>query len=356
MQLVAIHRIKSADRFKYLTFALLIIVISIFVTTLIGYANINISEATSILLNKIGLSKQVNFTASQSIILWNYRLPRIFMALIVGGGLAIAGAALQGLMRNPLVEPGLIGVSSGAAFFAVLIFVLGKKLPAEFQQLQMYLLPVAAFAGSFLVTFFVYQLSKVNGNSNVAFLILAGIAINALCNALIGLTLYFADDEAIRNFTFWTMGNLSGADWKKLPIALLLILTPSIVLVRYHKVLDALNIGEEVAEQLGAQVNRSKTAIITLSALIVGTAVSLTGIIGFIGLVVPHLIRMLIGSKQSYVLVGSILLGGIALLIADTFGRVVVAPAELPIGIITALVSTPFFLWLLLKVKKQLLF
>ncbi|MCB0501247.1 MAG: iron ABC transporter permease [Bacteroidetes bacterium] len=335
--------------------SLIIVLTAIIAAAMIGFMNINATQTIAIIGNKIGLNGSDKFTANQAIVLWNYRLPRILMALIIGGGLACSGAVLQGLLRNPLVEPGLIGVSSGAALFAVLFFVLGDKLPNA-EILSIYILPIVSFFGAFLVTFLVYQLSKVNGASNIAFLLLAGIAINALCTSLIGLTLYFADDDAIRNFTFWTLGNLSGASWLKTLISLILVLLPSISMLYYYKVLDALNIGEEVAKQLGANVDQTKKMLIVLCALVVGCSVAMAGIIGFVGLLIPHLVRILIGNNHSNVLVGSIITGGLALLVADTIGRVIVAPAELPIGIITALVSTPFFLWLLLKVKNQFVF
>ncbi len=322
---------------------------------MIGFMKINAFQVFAIIGHKLGFSGSNSFTINQSIVIWNYRLPRILMALIIGGGLASSGAVLQGLLRNPLVEPSLIGVSSGSALFAVLFFVFGAKLAVN-DALALYLLPLVAFLGAFLVTFFVYQLSRINGASNVAFLLLAGIAINALCTSLIGLTLYYADDDAIRNFTFWTLGNLSGASWTKTLLCFLLILLPSILMLRYNKVLDALNIGEEVAKQIGANVDGAKKMLIILCALVVGSSVAMAGIIGFVGLLIPHLVLILIGNNHSNVLVGSIIAGGLSLLIADTIGRTIVSPAELPIGIITALVSTPFFLWLLLKVKKQILF
>ncbi|MEZ5008328.1 MAG: iron ABC transporter permease [Chitinophagales bacterium] len=355
MELLALHRISKDKRYLYLGASLIVVTIAVITAAMIGYMDINAIQVVSIVSQKIGLTNTTNFSTNQAIVLWNYRLPRILMALIIGGGLACAGAVLQGLLRNPLVEPGLIGVSSGAALFAVLFFVLGDQLPNS-EALAIYILPIVSFLGAFLVTFLVYQLSKVNGASNIAFLLLAGIAINALCTSLIGLTLYFADDDAIRNFTFWTLGNLSGTSWIKVFISLILVLIPSILMVRYSKILDALNIGEEVAKQLGANVDMAKRMLIVLCALVVGCSVAMAGIIGFVGLLVPHLVRILIGNNHSHVLIGSMITGGLALLVADTIGRIIVAPAELPIGIITALVSTPFFLWLLLKVKKQFAF
>ena len=354
MHLPSIIQIQDHQQKWFLLLGIAILISLIFIASISGIMNIGIGQFIDIILYKIGLIKSQTFTDNQAIVLWSYRLPRILMAVIIGAGLAASGAVLQGLFRNPLVEPGLIGVSSGSALFAVLYFSLAAVLPPVFASLNNYILPVFAFAGGLFVTVVIYMLSKANGHTNIAFLLLAGIAINALSNALIGLTLYFSDDDAIRNFTFWTLGNLSGANWEKIGLSCLLILLPSIFMIRFYKILNVLNMGETVAEQLGAKVERSKTILIVLCALVVGSSVAMAGVIGFIGLVIPHFVRLLTGNNQKFVLTGSMLVGAIALLIADTIGRTIIAPVEIPIGIITSIICTPFFIWLLFRVKKQL--
>lgn len=295
--------------------------------------------------------------AGLSTILWEFRLPRVLMSLLVGAGLSCSGASLQGLFRNPLVEPGLLGVSAGAALFAVLFFVFGTTAVWLPQWLPaIYLLPVWAFLGGLLVVSVIYRLAYRGRKTDITLLILAGIAINALAGAMIGLVLYFADDAALRNFTFWTFGNISGASWEKVTIAAPLILIPLLLLMRQYKLLNALAMGEKVAAHVGLRPEIAKKVLICLTALIVGTCVALTGMIGFVGMVVPHLVRMVTGPDNRYVLPGSALLGALLLLGADTAARTLVAPAELPIGILTALIGSPFFIWLLWKMKRTMSF
>jgi iron complex transport system permease protein len=353
-----LQRLKRGDvmavKYFYLA-AVIAMLLFIYIACISGTYEINNRQIFNILLNKLGVIHSQNFTESQMIVFWNFRLPRIFLAIIIGMGLATSGAVLQGLFRNPLIEPGLIGVSSGAALFAVLFFSMAKHLPPIASELSAFILPLFTFLGGLLTTVVIYQLSRSQGFTNISFLLLAGIAINAFTNGLVGLTLFYSDDSAIRNFTFWTLGSLSGANWQKVMLSLVLIVIPALFTLRFYKLLDALNLGETVAEQLGANVEKSKKYLISLCALMVGTTVAMAGVIGFVGLVVPHFVRLLIGNQQKYLLTGSMLLGAVVLLLADTISRSILSPIEIPIGIITAIVFTPFFLWLLQKIKSQVL-
>jgi iron complex transport system permease protein len=290
------------------------------------------------------------YGARESGVFFAIRLPRVILGMLVGAALGISGAAVQGLFRNPLAAPGLIGISSGAALAAVSVIVLGATvLEGLSQLLGSMTLPLAAFLGGVATTFLIYRLANRNGRTSVTTMLLAGIAINALTGAVIGILTFMADDEQLRSITFWGLGSLGGATWRSLRVAAPLIVLAIILLPWLARPLNALLLGEAEASHLGIHVERAKRWVIIWVALAVGAAVSVTGTIGFIGLVVPHLLRLLIGPDHRYVLPGSALLGAGLLLLADLLARTIVVPAELPIGIVTALLGAPFFLWLLLK-------
>ena len=316
----------------------------------LGAFSIPVSSVVGALMDTIGLGF-FDYTSQHSNVLLQIRLPRIIMAILVGGGLGVTGAALQGLFRNPLVEPGLIGVSSGGALFAVIFIVFGSSLPilSYFGEIG---LPLFAFLGGLINTLLVYKMGSTSGKTDISLLILAGVALNALSGAFIGLVIFYADDAALRNFTFWSLGDVGGANWKKVMIAFLLISGPTFLVISQYKNLNALSIGENEAFHMGVDVQKVKYILLTASAMIVGTAVSLTGTIGFVGLIVPHLIRLLFGADHRLVLPGSFLLGACLLNLADLCARTVVMPSEMPIGIITAILGAPFFIWLIINVKK----
>ena len=254
---------------------------------------------------------------------------------------------MQGLFRNPLADPGLIGVSSGAALGAAVVIVLGFALPLA----PALTLPVFAFCGGVLATIIVMRLSMINGRTNIGNMLLAGIAINAIAGSATGLLVYVANDEQLRSLTFWTMGSLGSANWDNLPFLAGLAFLPAVIGLTLGKTLNAFLLGENEALLLGVPVEKIKYLVIVIVCLIIGTCVSLTGMIGFIGLVVPHLCRMIFGPDNQKVLLGSLLLGASLLVGADLISRTIVSPAELPIGIVTSLVGGPFFLWLLFQKK-----
>lgn len=316
----------------------------------IGAFSIPMSNVMGILTESFGMNS-FSFTTQQANVLLQIRLPRVLMVILVGGGLGITGAALQGMFRNPLVEPGLIGVSSGGALFAVIFIVFGSNF-SFLGFLGAYGLPLFAFLGGLINTFLVYKMGSSSGKTDVSMLILAGVALNALSFALVGLVIFYADDAAMRNFTFWSLGDAGGANWNKVMISFLLISGPSVLIMTGYKGLNALSIGENEAFHIGVDVQKVKYTMLVSSALIVGTAVAMTGTIGFVGLVVPHLIRLRFGADHRLVLPGAFLMGACLLTFADLMARTVVMPSELPIGIITALIGTPFFIWLIINVKK----
>jgi iron complex transport system permease protein len=273
------------------------------------------------------------------------RLPRAVLALVVGAGLGIAGAAMQGLFRNPLADPGLIGVSAGAALAAVAVIVLGGSVlhlitPAQ----RPWLLPVAAFAGGLIATALVYKMGTRGGMTSVATMLLAGIAVNALCAAGIGFLTYIADENQLRLLIFWTMGSLGAASWGTILPALPLVVIPASLLLHHRRALDALALGEREAAHLGIDVEGVKARVVVLVALCVGGAVSISGIIGFVGLVVPHLVRLIGGPRHALVLPGAAMLGGALMLSADLVARLIIAPAEMPVGVVMAALGAPVFL------------
>ena len=274
-------------------------------------------------------------------VLVDIRLPRVLFAALAGGVLALAGATMQALFRNPLAEPGLIGISSGASLGAVCAIVLGGGSFA--------ILAPAAFLGCVLATTLAYHLGR--RYDGMAGLLLAGIAINAICGSLIGLFTYLADDNELRSLTFWNMGSLAGASWSRLALLAPFLLLVSLWLLRYWRAMNALLLGEREALHLGFAIKGLRRKLIVLVALLIGPLVAATGGIGFVGLVVPHCVRMLLGADHQRLLPASFLLGAIALLLADWLARITVQPAELPIGVVTSLIGGPFFLWLLLKRK-----
>ncbi|MFP4463462.1 MAG: FecCD family ABC transporter permease [Guyparkeria sp.] len=284
-------------------------------------------------------------------VVWNLRLPRVIGAIIVGAALGAAGVALQGLFRNPLADPGLVGVAAGASLGAVGVIVLGATWLAPLTALTgSFALPIAAFIGALAATALVYRLAASrNGQAAVATLLLAGIAINAIAGAATGLLVYAADDQQLRSLTFWSMGSLAHAGWPLWTVSGLMVAIALALLPRLAAALNGLMLGEAVATHLGFPVDRIKRAVIVLVALAVGAAVAAAGTIGFVGLVVPHLLRMVIGPDHRYLLPASALGGALLLLLADAIARVIVSPAELPIGLLTALIGGPFFLWLLMR-------
>jgi iron complex transport system permease protein len=289
-------------------------------------------------------------------IVWNLRLPRIILGGLIGGGLAMAGAALQGLFRNPLADPGLIGVSSGGAVGAVIGIVLFSRwLPDFFQFSGAFLIPVCALVGGIGITLLIYQLSLTQGRMHSATLLLTGIAVNAIANAFIGLMIYLATADELKDFSFWAMGSLAGADWTQVFCALIFIFIPMCLLPRYAAALNLLLLGESAAQFLGINPNRLKRQLIVLTVLMVGSGVALAGIIAFVGLIVPHLIRLVAGSHHRLLLPASASLGAILVVIADLFSRTLIFPSELPIGILTSLVGGPFFIFLLLRERHRLI-
>ena len=282
-----------------------------------------------------------------AVVILDIRLPRTVLTVLVGAALAAGGAVLQGVFRNPLADPGLVGVSTGAAFAAVLWIVFGYVVAAWLPSLlAAFALPLSAFLGSLVSTILLYRLATREGRTSVAMLLFAGIALGALAAAGTGLVIFVASDQQLREFTFWTLGSAGGANWSKIGVALpffAALLAGSLWLARG---LDALALGEAEAFHVGIDTQFLKRFAIVLVAAGVGAAVAIAGVIGFIGLVIPHLLRLSAGPLHRPLIVGCVLLGGALLTGSDIVARTIAAPAEVPIGVVTAILGAPYFLYL----------
>ena len=284
------------------------------------------------------------------VVLFDIRLPRLAMGVMVGAALAVSGALMQGLLRNPLADPGLMGVGAGAGLGAVLAIVLGGLMPANLSAtIGAHLVPLAAFLGGWGATIVLYALASRQGRTSVATVLLAGIALGALAGAATGILIYLADDRQLRDLTFWGMGSLGGASWQKVALAAPLILPVLLLSPLLAQGLNGLALGEAAALHSGIEVERIKRLTILSVAAATGAAVAVAGGIGFIGIVVPHLLRLAIGPDHRFLLPNAALLGAVLLLGADIIARLVVVPAELPIGIVTAVLGARVFLYILLR-------
>jgi iron complex transport system permease protein len=282
-----------------------------------------------------------------ALIVGQIRLPRVLLAAVMGATLAISGAAMQGLFRNPLADPSLIGVTAGASLGAALVIVMGGNLLQGYTALT--LVSGGAFTGGVIAVLIVYQLATSSNGTSVATMLLAGIAITALSGSIGSLLEFFSNNDMLRRISLWKMGGLDGANYPRLLLATVVSGALLITLPRYAQALNALLLGESEARHLGIKVDSIKVALITWVAIGVGTSVALVGTISFVGLVVPHVVRMLVGPDHRYLLPASALAGALLLVVADTLARVLMAPTELPVGVITTIVGVPFFISLLRK-------
>ncbi len=279
----------------------------------------------------------------------NIRLPRVLLAILVGGALATAGVIMQGLFRNPMADPGLLGVSSGSAMMVGVAIIFPFSLPAV---MILYEQMIFAVLGSLTVCAVIFLINQRHAHGSIMPLLLAGIAINALCGAAIGTLGYIGDEQQLRQLTLWMIGNLGQAQWPTLLVAASFAIPAVIATTWLAGALNLLQLGDEEAHYLGVNVKRKRQQLLLLSSLLVGAAVSVSGIIGFIGLVIPHLIRMTIGADHRWLLPCSALAGAALLLLADTLARTLVQPAEMPVGLLTSLIGGPYFLWLILRPRR----
>lgn len=335
-------RKRRGDRVRLLLVVLLVLAAVVSVST--GASGVSLWAVAHDLLSGQGV------TLRDRVVLMDIRLPRLILGMLVGAGLALCGALMQGLFRNPLADPGIVGVSAGAGLGAVIAFVLGGLLPGSMASFMgVWLVPFAAFLGAWCFTLVLYRVASRGGRVSVATLLLAGIALAALAGAATGILIYMADDRQLRDLTFWSMGSLAGAGWAKIGLAAVLIAPVLILAPRLGAGLNALALGEAAAVHMGTDVERLKRTTVMAVSAAAGAAVAVSGGIGFIGIVAPHLLRLVNGPDHRRLLPDAAILGAVLLVGADMIARQIVAPAELPIGIVTALLGSPVFLWVLMR-------
>lgn len=327
----------------------LMCLLAIWLSLALGPVSLPLMDTLRAGMRLVGLPVDGTGLEQAELILGQIRLPRTLLGLAVGAVLALAGVAMQGLFRNPLADPGLVGVSSGAALGAAIAIVGSTWVGGVPEIFAPYLLSLCAFLGGLGVTALVYRLGRKDGQTSVATMLLAGIALTALASSAVGLFTYLADDATLRTLTFWNLGSLNGASYQRLWPLVLVATAVALWLPRRAEALNALLLGESEARHLGFEVEKLKRELVFCTALGVGAAVAAAGLIGFIGLVVPHLVRLLAGPDHRVLLPASLLAGASLLLFADLIARLALAPAELPIGIVTAFIGAPFFLYLLLR-------
>lgn len=339
------HRERGRHLLPSLAVAL---VFGVWMSLAIGPTGVSLAALPKALASLLGF--QTGLSPQESLVLFDIRLPRTVLAVFVGAALSVAGAIMQGMFRNPLADPGLIGVSSGAALAAVSVIAFADLYAPAFRAaLGVHALPVSAFVGGLATTGLLVAITSRRQNVSTAALLLAGVALAALTQAMMGVVAFLSDDRALRDLTLWNMGSLAGASWSKvigiLPAAIILAL----ILPRLIRDLNGLLLGEAEAFHLGVNVPRAKLVIVLATAIAVGAAVAVAGIVGFIGIVTPHVVRLVAGADHRTLLPASALLGATLVLIADVAARMIVAPAELPLGIVTAILGAPVFLHLVLR-------
>lgn len=349
-----IYQQSTARKLTMLVVLVILLIVIALVATATGVAGVSVSDVARVILSKIipGVQLATVSDLAETIVM-ELRLPRICLAILAGLSLGGAGSVMQSVLRNPLVSPFTLGVSAGASLGAALAIVLGTSvLGSGFVISGKYLIVVNAFIFGSLTMLLIYGIAKIKGAVPET-LLLAGVALSYLYQAGVSALKYFSDNEALKDLTVWMMGGLWGASWETVIILLPIILICLILLERYAWDLNALGSGEEVAMSLGVNVDRVRLVTLVLATMMASSAIAFTGIIGFIGLVAPHLCRFIVGPDNRFLLPGAALMGAVILLLADTLARIVLAPIELPVGIVTSLIGAPFFLYMLLRKKHQ---
>jgi iron complex transport system permease protein len=343
------QRLSYKSIYAFLTLLVLVLIVW---SAGVGAVKLSFGEIIGLLRHRLGGA--VNVNPIHAGVFFEIRLPRTILCVFVGAALSVSGALMQSLFRNPIVEPGLIGTSAGSALGAALVIVLGKN--AFFMDIAFLgdlVMPLCAFVGGVAATAIVYYFSASLNRVNISIMILAGIAVNAIANGATGFLAYIARDPQARSITFWSLGSLAGANWRMVGIVGISTVAGIGMALRFARPLNALQLGDAEAGYLGVNTERLKISVILINALLVSVATSLVGIIAFVGLIVPHLLRLLKGSDNRYLMIGSALLGAVVMIATDMICRVVIAPAEMPVGIVTAFIGAPVFLGLLSRYKNN---
>lgn len=333
---------KTKLIFLFFVFLILIILFSLFY----GSVKVPIDEIIKILLNKfLGLNFEIE-KQSYIPIIYNVRLPRVLTAVIIGGALGISGCTMQSLLKNPIVDSGIVGISSGASLGAVLSIALG--LTGKY----IFAMPIFSIITSLFIALLVYRLALLKGKVDNLLLVLSGIAINSFIGALISLILINLMEEQAKEYIFWTVGSLSGIRWEHFNFAVYPIIFLSVILMYYGKELNILLLGDEQAKSLGIDIKNLRKKIIIIISLLTSISVCVSGNIGFVGLIVPHILRRIIGSDNRYLLKSSFLVGAFFMTFCDLVSRTIFSPKELGVGIVTAIIGAPYFIYLIVKIRK----
>jgi len=346
-QIESIFRRSNKRKAIVISLSLVILILTILIAISVGTMRMSLREVIDVLFfGRTYVDGPFGPVDAHNIV-FNLRLPRVLCAAFIGAALAIAGASLQGLFRNPMASPSVIGISNGAAFGACLAMVLGFSLASGTLAI-----PSMAFIFSFITLFLVYFMARTKLGVPITMLLLSGIAIGAFFSGLVSLLQYVSPEQQLGGVVFWLMGSIAQCGWTQFQIIILPILIGSIILIFFSKDLNLLSLGDDQAKSLGVNVERTRIIMLCATSLVVAGAVSVSGVIGFVGLIVPHIFRMLLGPDHRLLLPSSLIGGAIFLVIIDTISRTII-PGELPVGIITALLGAPFFLYILRTRKKE---
>lgn len=340
--------VAAEQRRRWLWPALgLLLLVGVVANLAFGSFDVGPVRVMAILLDHLGLDVGLDFTSQEDSVVWAIRLPRVALALLVGAALGATGAALQGLFRNPLADPQIIGISSGGALGAGLILAVGPGVLGSLGG------PIGGFAGALAIGIAVYLLARYEGHTDVVNLVLTGVALSAVAAAALGYLSFAVDSARLQTAVFWFLGSFTLATWSSVRPTLLLVAPCILLLPLFATRLNLLLLGEAEARHLGVDVERVRALVLILVALGVGGAVAAAGIIGFVGLLAPHTVRLVTGPDHRWVLPASAMAGGILVLFADLASRTLASPTEIPVGLLTALVGGPFFLWLLRRTRSQ---
>jgi len=326
---------------------------TVVLSSMMGAASISFTEAIGIFLSRIPLLGNLfntPYEKSHILIIFNIRLPRILLAAVVGMGLSVVGAAMQGMFKNPMADPGVLGVSSGAALGAAIAISMGMQ---KF-IFGIGLVTLFSFIGAIATTVIVYSISRVGGKLPTVNLLLSGVAVSFLFSSVISIIMIF-DRNKMENIVMWTMGSISAASWKQVAIIAPVVLLGTLAIFIYAKDLNLLSTGSDTALSLGVEVEKTKKILLVISSVLVGACVSVSGVVGFVGLIIPHIIRLVLGSDHRIVLPFSAVTGAIFLVLCDTMARSLVPPSEIPVGAITSIFGAPFFIYLLMKSKRKVI-
>lgn len=346
------QEIRRAPLVASLIIGIAVLAVLMVVSVSIGPLRLALGDVWQILLARFGVGDESAFNQRDVSVVWQLRVPRILLGVIVGAALAISGAALQSLFNNPLADPGIVGVTSGASAGAVSAIVLAGAFTTG--AAAQWVVPLGAFFSGLLVTLMIYVLARPGRTTGTARMLLVGIAIGSACQALVGFFTYIADDTQLQTLVFWQMGSLGRVTWAQLIAVLPIFALGILLVVRLARTLDVLTLGERQAQHLGLNVKRARLIVILTTALLTASAVAFAGSIGFVGLVVPHIIRFIVGPGHRALLPVSALAGAILIVAADAAARTLNPPSEIPIGLFTAAVGAPFFLFLILREKRRI--